>query len=190
MLAQTHHAAGTVAIETHGCKLNLADSQALAARFVAAGFQVVEPHQPADVYVLNTCTVTHEADAKVRQALRAARRCNPKALIVATGCYAQRAPGELARLDGVTLVIGNRGKEGLVEQVLRLRSEAPVPSATGVAAPWSGGALFKTRAMVKIQEGCDQVCAYCIVPKVRGRERSIPPGLLVSQLQASEAQGY
>ena len=184
------HSKATVAIETHGCKLNTADSQTLAARFVDIGYQVVEPDQPADVYVLNTCTVTHVADRKARQALRAARRRNPEALIVATGCYAQRAPGELAQIEGVTLVTGNAGKEALVEQVLHLRNEVPAPCATGVEAPWSGAALFRTRAMVKIQEGCDQVCAYCIVPKVRGRERSVPIDVLVAQVQEKVALGY
>ena len=181
---------GTAAIETHGCKLNTADSQALAARFVQAGYEVVEADQPADIYVLNTCTVTHVADRKARQALRAAHRRNPQTLIVATGCYAQRAPAELAQVAGVTVVIGNREKDELVDHLLRLRDQKPVPCATGVEAPWSGSALFRTRAMLKIQEGCNQVCAYCIVPKVRGRERSVPLATLVAQVQERVAQGY
>ena len=99
-----------VAIETQGCKLNQADSQALARQFTAAGFLVVDSSQPADVYVLNTCTVTHVADRKARQSLRAARRGSPASLVVATGCYAQRSPGELEALQDVDLVLGNTDK--------------------------------------------------------------------------------
>ena len=160
-----------VAIHTHGCKLNQSDSQSLARQFREAGYQIVEPSAGADVVVLNSCTVTATADAKARQFLRAARRRNPDAVVVATGCYAQRSPEDLKRLTEVSLVIGNTGKSSLVEatgtalQAARLPSgplPSPQPKTTG-----------RTRAMVKIQEGCDQVCAYCIVPKVRGRERSI-----------------
>ena len=124
----------TVAIHTHGCKLNQADSQSLARRFREAGYRVVEPSAPADVVVLNSCTVTAAADAKARQFLRAARRRNPGAVVVATGCYAQRAPADLAGLAEVSLVIGNTGKAGLVESVQSAletqipSSDAPAPS--------------------------------------------------------------
>ena len=179
----------TVAIETQGCKLNQADSQALARRFAAAGYTVVDAGRPADVYVLNTCTVTHVADRKARRALRAARRSNPASLIVATGCYAQRADGELESLKEVDLVLGNTDKAALVERVAELRRDADTPCATGDAVE-AQGAAHRTRAMVKIQEGCNQVCAYCIVPKVRGRERSVPPEELAAQVRALEAEGF
>ena len=178
-----------VAIETHGCKLNQADSQALASRFVKAGYRLVSPQEEAEVYVINTCTVTHVADAKARQTLRAARRRTPRAMVVATGCYAQRAPNVLKDLEGVDLVVRNTEKESLVQQVLK---------ALGVPAPFesfheSSTYLYptlRTRAMVKIQEGCNQVCAYCIVPKVRGREQSIPPEVLLQQIRGHLAAGY
>ena len=182
---------GSVAIQTHGCKLNQADSQDLARRFVQAGYKVVGPTDPADIYVLNTCTVTHVADRKARQALRAASRENPSALVIATGCYAQRAPVELSKVPGVNLVVGNADKGRLVEMVLAARGDPIVPCAVGEEVPeslensWSG----RIRAMVKIQEGCNQVCAYCIVPKVRGRERSIPPEVLVRQIRGVVDQG-
>ena len=179
----------TVAIETQGCKLNQADSQALARRFADAGYTVVDAGRPADVYVLNTCTVTHVADRKARRSLRAARRSNPESLIVATGCYAQRAAGELESLQEVDLVLGNMDKAALVERVAELRRDADTPCATGDAAEAQGGA-HPTRAMVKIQEGCNQVCAYCIVPKVRGRERSVPPEELAAHVRALEAEGF
>ena len=161
----------TVSIRTHGCKLNQSDSDALARRFRDAGYRVVGPTAEADVYVVNTCTVTHVADRKARRALRAARRKDPLALVVATGCYAQRAPDALAAMPEVDLVAGNRDKERLVEMVAAARPGlAPRgPDAPEQAAVRVAGRGGRCRAMVKIQEGCDQVCAYCIVPTVRGR---------------------
>ena len=180
----------TVAIETHGCKLNQADSSTLAADFIEAGFRLVGQDEPTTVYVLNTCTVTHVADRKARQALRAARRLNPNATIVATGCYAQRSPEALEALAEVDLVAGNTGKANLVQQVIAWRGEPPVPRAVGTDLQSLGPGITRTRAMVKIQEGCDQVCAYCIVPRVRGRERSIPPDEILRRISEHILQGY
>ena len=226
----------TVAIHTHGCKLNQADSQTLARCFRDAGYRVVGPSAPADVVVLNSCTVTATADAKARQYLRAARRRNPGAIVVATGCYAQRAPAELEGLAEVSLVIGNTGKAGLAEaiqgaletQILSLDAPAslsdaaalslgapapffprkresipsaglrpqhphpnPPPQGEGIVAEGDRTSkMGRTRAMVKIQEGCDQVCAYCIVPKVRGRERSIPPETIMAEINRHAAEGF
>ena len=179
-----------VAIETHGCKLNQADSSRLVWQFIEAGFQSVPTDEPADVFVVNTCTVTHIADRKARQSLRAARRRNPDAIIVAAGCYPQRSPGELTGLEEVDLVVGNADKSTLVRQVTERRGEPPVPCATGADVEIRSTGITRTKAMVKIQEGCDQVCAYCIVPKVRGRERSIPPADIVSEIGQYVARGY
>ena len=178
----------TVLIETHGCKLNQADSQALSRGFVRSGYRVVDSGQPADVYVLDTCSVTHLADRKARQALRAARRRNPDALIVATGCYAQREPEALESLPEVDLVLGNTQKARLVEEVVALRNDPLTPCAVGQER--DAEPARRTRATVKIQEGCNQVCAYCIVPRVRGRERSIPPDALLAQVLALEEEGF
>ena len=180
----------TVAIETHGCKLNQADSSVLASDFLRAGFRLVSSDEPADVYLVNTCTVTHVADRKGRQALRAARRRNPNATIVATGCYAQRSPQELRKLPEIDLVAGNSEKVDLVRQLVQYRGEAPGPCATGSDSPTPGDRAVRTRAMVKIQEGCDQVCAYCIVPKVRGRERSIPTQHIIDLIDEHVSRGY
>ena len=180
----------SVAIETHGCKLNQADSQLLARRFLEAGYRLVASDDPADVYVVNSCTVTHVADRKARHALRAARRRNPQATIVATGCYAQRSPEALGRLEEVDLIMGNTQKASLVAKVMEWRRDAPVPCATGSDTDPITLSALRTRAMVKIQEGCDQVCAYCIVPKVRGRERSIPPDEIIAGISHQVAQGY
>jgi threonylcarbamoyladenosine tRNA methylthiotransferase MtaB len=181
---------GAVAIETHGCKLNQADSQALARRFVSAGYRIVSLADGPDIYVLNSCTVTHVADAKARQALRAARRRNPAMTVVATGCYAQRAPEQLKRIAGVDLVMGNFQKSQIVAQVQRFRTVKTVSCAEGVEDAVAQESLGRTRAMVKIQEGCNQVCAYCIVPKVRGRERSIPPDELVKAVDRRVQIGF
>ncbi len=179
----------TFAIETHGCKLNQADSLRLAREFVAAGYVRVSADGPADVYVLNSCTVTHVADRKARHALRAARRRNPDSLVVATGCYPQRAPDDLKALDEVDLVLGNPDKESLVRQVTDMRGGglADWDEESFMAVDWR---TTRTRAMVKIQEGCDQVCAYCIVPKVRGRERSVPLDDIVSDIRRCVGEGY
>ena len=181
---------GTVAIDTHGCKLNQADSEALAREFIQAGYRIIDPKDGPDIYVLNTCTVTHVADAKARKALRLARRRDPNATLVATGCYAQRAADELIKVQGVNLVVGNRQKHSLVTMALQQRGEPTVPCSVGEEPVVAPGTVGRTRAMLKIQEGCNQVCAYCIVPKVRGRERSVPPEVLLQQVQGRIAEGY
>ena len=180
----------TFAIETHGCKLNQADTLVIAREFKEAGLVQVTEYEQADVYVVNSCTVTHVADRKARQALRAARRRNPTATIVATGCYAQRTPEALEAIAEIDLVFGNVQKPRLVRQVLDWRGEQAVPCATGDEAEYFSPHVDRSRAMVKIQEGCDQICAYCIVPKVRGRERSIPTDELVKEVSAHVASGY
>ena len=179
-----------VAIETHGCKLNQADSGGLATEFAEAGFDVVGEDTPVDVYVVNSCTVTHVADSKARHALRSARRRHPDATIVATGCYAQREPETLRQLDEVDLVVGNTEKSTLVRHVVDWAGDEIVLCATGDDVQAISPTAARTRAMVKIQEGCNQVCAYCIVPKVRGRERSIPPDEIVGKIGEYTNRGY
>ena len=190
MSMQENHHTRTFAIETHGCKLNQADTLVIAREFKEAGLVQVAEDEHADVYVVNSCTVTHVADRKARHALRAARRRNPKATIVATGCYAQRTPEALEAIAEIDLVFGNVQKPRLVRQVLDWRGEHAVPCATGDEAEYVSPSVDRSRAMVKIQEGCNQVCAYCIVPKVRGRERSIPTDELVGEVSAHVASGY
>ena len=179
-----------VAIETHGCKLNQADSGSLATEFADAGFEVVGEDTPVDVYVVNSCTVTHVADSKARRALRSARRRHPNATIVATGCYAQRSPETLRQLDEVDLVVGNTEKATLVRHVIDWAGDEIVPCATGDDVQAISPSAARTRAMIKIQEGCNQVCAYCIVPKVRGRERSIPPDEIAGKIDEYTNRGY
>lgn len=197
----------SVAIHTHGCKLNQADSEVLGRRFAEAGYRVVDWRAGADVLVLNTCTVTGAADAKARQALQSARRANPGAVIVATGCYAQRAADQLALLEEVSLVVGNTKKDQLVSAVTAViakstddrpthanRSTEAVLAGFGQSSPATLAQpkerhTGRSRAMIKIQEGCDQVCAYCIVPKVRGREKSIPEETILWEINNRVGQG-
>lgn len=176
-------------IETHGCKLNLADSQQLAREFAASGFELADGSAVPDVFVLNSCTVTGTADRKARQAVASAKRRFPGALVVATGCYAERDLASVGALESVDLALNNRQKPAVVQSVAERLGIAFTPCADGGSAPLQAALLGRTRASIKIQEGCDQVCAYCIVPKVRGRERSIPVAEIVSQINQLVAEG-
>ena len=176
-------------MDSLGCKLNQAEIELLARQFAEAGYQLVSPADEADLYILNTCTVTHIADSKSRHRLRLTHRRNPDALLVATGCYAQRAPQELAQIEGVSLVLGNNEKPHL----LQLLKEAgcigsPVPLQKDSASNHNIG--FRTRTFIKVQDGCNSFCSYCIVPLVRGREESLPAEQVVAEVRHRVAQGY
>lgn len=177
---------GTIALQTLGCKLNQAETESLARQFLEAGYQVVVPDHAADVYLLNTCTVTHIADRKCRNLLRLAHRRNPDALIVAAGCYVERAAAEIGGIEGVGLVVGNRDKERLVE-IVQAKTNGHESCRQGeiLKSP-----PFRTRALVKIQEGCSQPCSFCIVPQVRGREQSRPQDDVIAEVKARVAEGY
>ena len=181
----------TIEIETHGCKLNTADSQQIAAEFLRHGFAVRNrDHDTSpDIFILNSCTVTHVADKKARQSIAAARRRYPNALTVLTGCYPERDGDGTSALHSVDIALGNAQKSELVQAVAeRLRIDV-TPCASGREPVSAEMLLGRTRASVKIQEGCDQVCAYCIVPKVRGRERSITPERIVEKINQLEDIG-
>ena len=152
---------------TLGCKLNLADSEAVAARLSAAGYEVVDAMCEADAIVVNTCSVTHAADRKSRRLIRAARRLSPGAPIAVTGCYPRSAGEEAVEALGADFVAGTTEAEH-ARLVARLTAVAPPPASP--RPPRAPG--FHTRAFVKAQEGCNDVCAFCIVPRTRGREVS------------------
>ncbi len=177
----------TVAFQTVGCKLNQAESEALARRFVDAGFELVDSREGPDVYILNTCTVTHVADRKCRQYLRSAHRKNPRALVVAAGCYVERDAGE-AKVEGVDLAVGNAEKMHLVELVKNKMAVKEFTSVNNGHTPVSSP--FRTRSMVMVQEGCSRGCSYCIVPHVRGLERSVPAQTILSEIKARAHEGY
>src|SRR4030042_2004082 len=175
----------TVALETLGCKLNQAETESLARQFSKAGYEVTAPRNGADICVLNTCTVTHIADRKSRHLLRLARRRNPNAFVVAIGCYAHRAPGELAQIEGVELVLGNDRKMNL----LNLLGDTVTPrQSDGPAVNWQQSG--RTRAFLKVQNGCRNFCAYCIVPLVRGREENVPLEKVTALVRGLGGQGY
>lgn len=178
----------TVAVATLGCKLNQAESEEMARRFAAAGYCVVEFDDVADVYVINTCSVTHIADRKSRQLIRQARRANPEAIVVATGCYAEVAPQEVGRTECVDLVVGNGDKAHIVDLVDRDRLLRRSVSSAEVGAGLSAG-MSRTRALLKIQEGCNKFCAYCIVPLARGRECSKPADEVIAEVRRLVADG-
>jgi len=172
----------TVAIESIGCKLNQAEAETLARQFAGAGYGLVDASERADVYVLNTCTVTHIADRKCRQWLRRAHGLNPDAKLVVTGCYAERASQELAQIEGVRLVVGNEQKLELLGLLGESKDSA---GARGEQNP-----VWRTRSFIKIQDGCNSFCAYCIVPLVRGREKSVPAEQIMAELKRRVAEGY
>jgi len=173
-----------IAFETLGCKLNQAETEFLAKQFTEAGYQLVSPTDNPDVYILNTCTVTHIADRKARHLLRLAHRRNPSAVLVATGCYTQRAPKELSRLEGVSFVLDNSEKP----QLLQLLRESGCLSKLSQVSITSQNS--RTRSFIKVQDGCNSFCTYCIVPFVRGREKSIPVDQVIEEVKQRIRNGY
>ena len=181
-----------IALDTLGCKLNQAETELLARQLAEAGHKLVSLVDEADVYILNTCTVTQTADAKSRHLLRQVHRRNPGALLVATGCYAQRLPQELAQIEGVVLVVGNEAKADLLRLLPVLTGKdacADSPTNIGKDSFANHYAALKTRAFLKIQDGCNSACSYCIVPLVRGREQSQPVEQIVAEVRQRVANG-
>lgn len=169
---------------TLGCKLNLADSESIAARLGAAGYDVVDAMCEADAVVVNTCSVTHAADRKSRRLVRAARRLSPAAPVAITGCYPRSAGEEAVEALGADFVAGTTEDEH-ASLVARLAAAAPAsPAVEPAPAP-----RLHTRAFVKAQEGCNDVCAFCIVPRTRGREVSRSIDDVASDVTAAHARG-
>jgi threonylcarbamoyladenosine tRNA methylthiotransferase MtaB len=172
-----------------GCKLNQSEMEALANRLAAGGHQIVATPAEADLCVLNTCAVTHVAAQKSRQALRRLHRENPAARLVATGCYAELVPADLRDLPGVQLVAGNRDKERLAE-LLDEQDRGLAPAASGLPRSALPVPRFRTRAFVKIQDGCDNACTYCIIHVARGPQWSRPRDQILAEVRAGLAAGY
>ena len=215
-----------VFLDTLGCKLNQAETESLARQFASTRHELVSSLEEAQIYVLNTCTVTHIADRKARHLLRLARRKNPKAFIIATGCYAQRSPEEIKKLGMANLILDNESKGHFVE-VIEAELNRPQKVWRQFLTPekqsslgdpdkfdlrltrvptkitrfsWDGldkGDGFstfsppvRTRSLVKIQDGCNDFCSFCIVPYVRGRERSLPLEQVLMEVKSRVASGY
>jgi len=186
-----------VAIATLGCKVNQADSAAIAEAIEGRGFSLVPFDQEADIYIVNTCTVTARTDYQSRQLVRRAARLNPAAAIVATGCYAQVAPESLRGLPGVVLVVGTAEKSRIPEMIAGLDLTRPgvvfvgdLSSARTFARPGAIRFAGHTRAFLKVQEGCDARCRYCIVPLARGPSRSLPLPEALAKLKELGEAGY
>jgi threonylcarbamoyladenosine tRNA methylthiotransferase MtaB len=189
-------AARTVAAVTLGCRVNQYDTEAMLAHFRRRGYRVVPFGELADVYLVNTCTVTREADRQSRQLIRRARRRNPDAVVVVAGCYAQVAPDEVARVNGVNVVVGHTDRERVVDLVEAVAPFDDVRVAVGrifAVRSWDGSRAEggpRTRAVVKVQEGCAEFCTYCIVPFARGRPRSRPVDEVRAEVERLAAAGY
>lgn len=189
-----------VAFLTLGCKVNSYETEAMLRLFREQGAEIVTFEENADVYVVNTCTVTGIADRKSRQMLHRAKKKNEKALVVAVGCYAQEAGEALLEDKAVDLVVGNNQKSGVAELVAdALQNKEKLLSRTlleNLSADSTYEELFisdiseKTRAYIKIQDGCNQFCSYCIIPYVRGRIRSRAAGEVIREVEALTEKGY
>ena len=206
-------------VENFGCRATQADGAAVERQFEEQGLVRVSTPAQAAIVVFNTCTVTAAADQDARAAIRRVLRHNPQAQIVVTGCYAQRAPEELASLPGVSLVIGNSHKHQLAEIALRqIEISKPVPAGFVpvanlvekfeeraensifvsdifahtelLAAPVFDAANERTRPNLKIQDGCDNRCSFCVIPSVRGHSRSLDAGRIIREVNALVASGY
>ncbi len=188
-----------VALETIGCRLNQYETERLAEALAGLGLERVSYKEKADLYVLNTCTVTGRADADCRKLINRARRLNEEAIIAVTGCYTVSRPDEIAGLGVVDLIVDNDGKMRLPEL---LRQSYPqlfdgdggvssvVPGSVDARGTQGAGDHAGNRALVKIGDGCNQSCSYCIVPRVRGRLVSFVPGTIVEEVNRFVAAGY
>ncbi|QEK12366.1 tRNA (N(6)-L-threonylcarbamoyladenosine(37)-C(2))-methylthiotransferase MtaB [Crassaminicella thermophila] len=168
-----------VAFYTLGCKVNQYETEAMGEIFEKAGYEIVNSESNADVYVINTCTVTNLGDRKSRQFIRRAKRENPNAIIAVVGCYSQTAPEEVSAIEGVNIVLGTNDRKKIVEYVEKAQEENDIINAVGNIMEIQefeemtiGEVKGKTRAFLKIQEGCNQYCTYCIIPYARGPIRS------------------
>ncbi len=184
----------TVGLYTLGCKVSQYETEAIAESFERAGFTVKDFSELNDVYVINTCTVTAEADRKSRQIIRRAKKRNPRARVLVCGCYSQRSPEEVAGIEGVDAVIGSGGKMQLVSIAERLLSgEGKIISVTDIdKEPFEKMSVTKgqrTRVYVKIEDGCECRCSYCAIPSARGVVRSKPKDEVISEVMALSAIG-
>ena len=180
----------TFFVQNFGCRATQADGAALEALLSSKGLAATQHRAQADLVVLNTCTVTSEADSDVRQTVRRVHRENEAARILVTGCYVQRAPEELAALPGVEWVVGNSHKTQIAELVLSLDYHGQIhvddifAQHDFLSAPVNDAAGDRTRPNLKIQDGCNNRCSFCIIPYVRGRSRSAPLDQVLEQVRA------
>lgn len=187
----------TVAFHTLGCKVNFYDTEAIWQLFKNEGYEQIDFEQKADVYVINTCTVTNTGDKKSRQMIRRAIRRNPEAVIAVTGCYAQTSPAEIMAIPGVDIVVGTQDRDKMITFVKKYQQERqPVNAVRNIMKTREFEELDvpefadRTRAFLKIQEGCNNFCTFCIIPWSRGLMRSRKPESVVRQASMLVEAGY
>jgi len=184
------------AVRNFGCRVNQAEAFAWADEFRDRGLRLEEDWGRSDVVVVNSCTLTGRADRDVRKFIRAVARENPAARIVVTGCYAERAPAEIAAMPGVVAVLPQSAKSRLAASVIALEGlrGRPERAASCGPGPEAGEAdpeaSLRARAYLKIQDGCNDRCAYCVIPSVRGRSRSVPPAAVVASVRGLAGRGF
>lgn len=186
-----------VASHALGCKVNQYESEAIAELFAQKGYEIVDIDEWADIYIINTCTVTNFGDKKSRQLIRKVKRQNPEAVVAAIGCYAQTAPDEIKNIEGVNLIIGTKGRKDIVDLVESYVPEMGVVSTVGQIAKERefehltiSKLADRTRAYLKIQDGCSQFCSYCIIPYARGPIRSRDPEDIMDEVKVLAENGF
>lgn len=186
-----------IAIQTLGCKVNTYESEAVFQMFEKEGYEKVDFKETADVYVINTCTVTNAGDKKSRQMIRRAVRKNPDAVVVVMGCYAQIAPDEVSQIEGVDIVIGTKHRDQLVQFVKDFQEKRqPIKAIDNIMRVREYESLDldhfteNTRAFLKIQEGCNNFCTFCIIPWARGLIRSEKPEVVIEKARRLVANGF
>lgn len=185
-----------VAFITLGCKVNQYETNSMIQKFIEKGYKIVEHHEKADIYVVNTCTVTNMSDRKSRQMLRRVKEINPQAIVVACGCYVQVAREEVENIEEIDIVLGNNEKNDIVTYVEQYLQENNVKVDIEDVMKQKefvemGDVTYteKTRAVIKVQDGCDRFCSYCIIPYARGRVRSRKPEKVISEIQKIAKEG-
>lgn len=185
-----------VAFITLGCKVNQYETNAMMQEFLQKGYKIVESSKKADIYIVNTCTVTNMSDRKSRQMLRRVKELNKEAIVVACGCYVQVAKEEVQKIEEIDLLFGNNEKKNIVESIERYLKENQKKNIIEDVMNQREFVDFgdityteKTRAVIKVQDGCDRFCSYCIIPYARGRVRSREPKSIVSEIEKIANQG-
>ena len=186
-----------VALHTLGCKLNYAETSVIGNTFLKNGFEITDFDSPADVYVINTCTVTENTEKECRQIIRRALRHNPSGFVIVTGCYAQLRPDEIQKIEGVDLILGTKEKfeifnfvENFEKRNLACIHVSTFEELNTFNAAFTPLAEDRTRAFLKIQDGCDYKCGFCTIPKARGLSRSEPVEDALNQLKFLVESGY
>ncbi len=185
-----------VAFITLGCKVNQYETNSMIQKFIQKGYEIVEATKEADIYIVNTCTVTNMSDRKSRQMLRRVKELNSEAIVVACGCYVQVAKQELEKMEEIDLALGNNEKKDIVEMIETYQEEnqkcnevQDVMQQKEYVELGKTTYTEKTRAVIKVQDGCDRFCSYCIIPYARGRVRSRKPENIIAEVKQIVQKG-